>query len=43
AVQPVSRAALDEQQRIADAFHAATLLPAPVDAGAVDLWCPTVP
>jgi len=40
-VQPVSRAALGEQQRIADAFHAAKLLPTAVDASAVELWTPS--
>lgn len=42
-VQPVSHAALGEQQRIADAFHAARLLPTAVDASAVALWTPTSP
>ncbi|KUM34335.1 aliphatic sulfonate ABC transporter substrate-binding protein [Pseudomonas sp. EpS/L25] len=42
-VQPVSRGALGEQQRIADAFHAARLLPTAVDASAVNLWTPTLP
>ena len=42
-VQSVSRAALGEQQRIADAFHAAKLLPTAVDASAVDLWTPSAP
>ncbi|WP_256594388.1 aliphatic sulfonate ABC transporter substrate-binding protein [Pseudomonas sp. RIT411] len=42
-VQPVSRAALGEQQRIADAFQAAKLLPTAVDASAVDLWTPSAP
>ncbi|MCD4865236.1 aliphatic sulfonate ABC transporter substrate-binding protein [Pseudomonas sp. PLB05] len=42
-VQPVSHAALGEQQRIADAFHAARLLPTAVDASAVDLWTPRLP
>ncbi|UUW73302.1 aliphatic sulfonate ABC transporter substrate-binding protein [Pseudomonas oryzihabitans] len=42
-VQPVSHAALGEQQRIADAFHAAKLLPTAVDASAVDLWTPSAP
>lgn len=39
AVQPVS---LDEQQKIADAFHAAGLLPKPVDVRQVTLWQPEV-
>lgn len=42
-VQPVSHAALGEQQRIADAFQAARLLPTGVDASAVALWTPTSP
>lgn len=42
-VQPVSHAALGEQQRIADAFQAARLLPTAVDASAVALWTPTSP
>ncbi|MCR1759228.1 ABC transporter substrate-binding protein, partial [Pseudomonas aeruginosa] len=39
-VQPVSADGLDEQQRIADAFHAQGLLPKPVDARAVEVWQP---
>lgn len=39
-VQPVTRANLDEQQRIADAFHAEGLLPKAVDAKAVTLFEP---
>lgn len=42
-VQPVSHAALGEQQRIADAFQAARLLPTAVDASAMALWTPTSP
>ncbi|WP_439000922.1 aliphatic sulfonate ABC transporter substrate-binding protein [Pseudomonas benzopyrenica] len=42
-VQPVSHAALGEQQRIADAFQAARLLPTAVDASAMALWTPTAP
>jgi sulfonate transport system substrate-binding protein len=39
-VQPVTRDALGEQQRIADAFLAAGLLPVAVDATAVQIWTP---
>ncbi|WP_134616830.1 aliphatic sulfonate ABC transporter substrate-binding protein, partial [Pseudomonas aeruginosa] len=39
-VQPVSADGLDEQQRIADAFHAQGLLPKPVDTRAVEVWQP---
>ncbi len=42
-IQPVSHAALGEQQRIADAFQAARLLPTAVDASAMALWTPTSP
>lgn len=39
-VEPVTRAALAEQQTIADAFRAEGLLPRPVDAAALPIWAP---
>ncbi|KQP18950.1 aliphatic sulfonate ABC transporter substrate-binding protein [Methylobacterium sp. Leaf100] len=39
-VEPVTRAALGEQQKIADAFRAEGLLPRPVDASALATWQP---
>ncbi|MCJ2121928.1 aliphatic sulfonate ABC transporter substrate-binding protein [Methylobacterium sp. J-077] len=39
-VEPVTRAALSEQQTIADAFRAEGLLPRPVDASALGIWEP---
>lgn len=39
-VQPVTASELGEQQRIADAFFAAGLLPEPVKASDVDIWAP---
>ena len=40
AVKPVTRDSLGEQQRIADAFFAAGLLPKAIDARAVAVWQP---
>lgn len=40
AVKPVDRAALSEQQSIADTFHEAGLIPRKLDAGDVRLWQP---
>lgn len=40
AVRPVAAQSLNEQQKIADAFFAAGLLPRQVDAHAVELWKP---
>lgn len=40
-VQPVSRESLGEQQRIADAFFSAGLLPKHLDARSVKVWQPT--
>ncbi|TXN41872.1 aliphatic sulfonate ABC transporter substrate-binding protein [Methylobacterium sp. WL7] len=39
-VEPVTRAGLSEQQKIADAFRAEGLLPRPVDASALAIWEP---
>ncbi|AQL37467.1 aliphatic sulfonate ABC transporter substrate-binding protein [Pseudomonas syringae] len=39
-IQPVKRDELGEQQKIADAFFAAGLLPKAVDAGDVEIWKP---
>ncbi|SFM45390.1 aliphatic sulfonate ABC transporter substrate-binding protein [Methylobacterium pseudosasicola] len=39
-VEPVTRAGLSEQQKIADAFKAEGLLPRPVDASALGIWEP---
>jgi sulfonate transport system substrate-binding protein len=39
-VEPVTRAALAEQQTIADAFRAEGLLPRAVDAAALPIWAP---
>ncbi|MCJ2092980.1 aliphatic sulfonate ABC transporter substrate-binding protein [Methylobacterium sp. J-072] len=39
-VEPVTRAGLSEQQKIADAFKAEGLLPRPVDASALGIWAP---
>ncbi|WP_244653609.1 aliphatic sulfonate ABC transporter substrate-binding protein [Pseudomonas lutea] len=39
-VEPVKADQLGEQQKIADAFFKAGLLPAPVDAKDVDIWTP---
>ena len=39
-VEPVNADQLGEQQKIADAFFKAGLLPAPVDAKDVDIWTP---
>jgi sulfonate transport system substrate-binding protein len=39
-VEPVTRAALAEQQTIADAFRAEGLLPHAVDAAALPIWAP---
>ncbi|XBS71327.1 aliphatic sulfonate ABC transporter substrate-binding protein [Acerihabitans sp. KWT182] len=39
-VKPVTRDSLGEQQRIADAFFAAGLLPKPINAQAVPVWQP---
>ncbi|SDU97664.1 aliphatic sulfonate ABC transporter substrate-binding protein [Pseudomonas mucidolens] len=39
-VQPVKADQLDEQQKIADAFFAAGLLPKAVDAGDAQIWAP---
>ena len=39
-VQPVTPGELGEQQRIADAFFRAGLLPEPVKATDVDIWSP---
>ncbi|MCJ2056948.1 aliphatic sulfonate ABC transporter substrate-binding protein [Methylobacterium sp. J-048] len=39
-VEPVTRAGLSEQQKIADAFKAEGLLPRPVDASALGIWVP---
>jgi len=40
-VKPVTHGSLGEQQRIADAFFAAGLLPKHIDAQAVPVWQPT--
>jgi sulfonate transport system substrate-binding protein len=39
-VEPVTRAGLSEQQKIADAFRAEGLLPRAVDASALGIWTP---
>ncbi|MCJ2139885.1 aliphatic sulfonate ABC transporter substrate-binding protein [Methylobacterium sp. E-066] len=39
-VEPVTRAGLSEQQKIADAFKTEGLLPRPVDASALGIWAP---
>ncbi|AYO83153.1 aliphatic sulfonate ABC transporter substrate-binding protein [Methylobacterium brachiatum] len=39
-VEPVTRAGLSEQQKIADTFRAEGLLPRPVDASALAIWEP---
>lgn len=39
-VEPVTRAGLEEQQTIADAFRGEGLLPRPVDASALGIWQP---
>ena len=39
-VEPVTRASLSEQQKIADAFRAEGLLPRPVDTAALPIWEP---
>jgi sulfonate transport system substrate-binding protein len=41
-VRPVERSALGEQQRIADTFEAAGLLPKHIDTAAVEIWTPGV-
>ena len=41
-VEPVTRAGLSEQQKIADAFRTEGLLPRPVDASALPIWAPPV-
>ena len=40
AVLPVTKADLGDQQRIADTFHEAKLIPRAIDATAVKLWQP---
>ena len=39
-VEPVTRAALSEQQTIADAFRAESLLPRAIDTSALAIWTP---
>ncbi len=42
-IEPVTMGDLKEQQKIADAFYQAKLLPKPIDAQAVNTWQPTSP